>query len=92
MFCTGGDDINSRGIYTAMSENISELGNVLFDAVECTGKQMTKIVREYLISRYPCLLTQCFHFTPDVTSAHRLTGFSDKDTPRGDPLGLDIIQ
>ena len=30
----GGDDIDSRCVDTAVTENVSELGNVLFDTIE----------------------------------------------------------
>ena len=38
VFISGSDNINSCGVNTAVSENICELGNVLFNAVKGTGK------------------------------------------------------
>lgn len=49
MFSTGSDDVDPGSVNVAVAENVSELGNILFDAVECAGKQMAKIVRKYLI-------------------------------------------
>ena len=41
VFIAGSDNINSCGVDTTVTENISELGNVLFYAVECSCEQMT---------------------------------------------------
>ena len=40
MFGTGTDDINPSRIDTAVAENVSEFGDVFFDTVEYTRKQM----------------------------------------------------
>ena len=72
-------DINASRIDTCVSEYICELGNILFNAVKGTGKQMAKIVGEHLVRRYPCLLTQRFHLTPDVATTHWLDESRDKD-------------
>ena len=91
MFCTGSDDVDPGSVYIAMTEDVGELGNVLFNAIEGACKQMAEIVGKHLIRRYPRLLTQCFHLTPDIASAHRLAGFRDKDAPGSNSFGLDII-
>ena len=36
---SGGHDIDTGGIDAAVAQNICQLGNVLFDAIECAGKQ-----------------------------------------------------
>lgn len=72
VFVTGSDNINSCGIDTAMTENISEFGNVLFYAVECSCEQVAQIMGKHLLRIYPCLIAKAFHFTPNVSSAHRL--------------------
>lgn len=92
MFCAGCNDVDPGRIDTAVTENVGKLGNVLFDSIECSGKQMTKVVRKHLVGRYPRLLTQRFHLTSDITSAHRLTRFRKKDTACSDALGIGIIQ
>ena len=48
MLGSGGNDIDARGVDACVSENICELGNILFDAVKGTSEQMTEIVREHL--------------------------------------------
>ena len=70
MFVAGGDNINSCGVDTAVTEDVCELGNVLFYAVECSCEQVAQIMRKHLLRIYPCLLTKAFHFTPYVSSAH----------------------
>ena len=57
MFCTGSNDVDPGSVNVAMTEDISKLSDILFDAVECTGKQMAKIVGKHFIGRYPCLFT-----------------------------------
>ena len=49
MFCTGSNDVDPSGIDVAVTEDICKLGNVLFNAVKCTGKQMAKIVGKHLV-------------------------------------------
>ena len=44
MFIAGCDNINSSCVDTAVTENISELGNVLFYAVKGTGEQVAQIM------------------------------------------------
>ena len=46
------------------------LGNIFFNTVECSCKQVAQIMRKYLLWIHTCLLTKAFHFTPNVGSAH----------------------
>lgn len=39
MFCSSGNDVDSS-VFATMTKNVGELGDILFDAIECTGKQM----------------------------------------------------
>ena len=41
MFCAGGNNVNTSGIDTAMSEDICQLGDILFYSVECSCKQVS---------------------------------------------------
>ncbi len=74
MLVAGGDNINSCRVDTAMIEDISELGDVLFDTVKCTGEKVTEIMRKYFLRVHPCLFAKIFHFSPNVRAAHLLTG------------------
>lgn len=38
VFCAGRNDINPRRVYTAVTKNISKLGNVFFNTVKSAGK------------------------------------------------------
>ena len=49
VFRAGRDYVNSRGIYTAVSENIRKFCNVLFHTVKDSCKQVTQVVREHLL-------------------------------------------
>lgn len=71
MFIAGGNDVNTGGIDTAVTENVGELGNVLFNVVKNTSEQVAQIVGKHLLWIYPRLLTKVFHFSPNVGSAQR---------------------
>ena len=71
MFIAGSDNINSCGVDTAVTEYVCELGNVLFNTVEGSCEQVAQIMRKYLLRIYARFLTKAFHFTPNVSSAHR---------------------
>ena len=49
VFCAGADDIDARCVYTAMTENVSELGDILFDAVKYPCEQVAQVVRKDLV-------------------------------------------
>ena len=72
VFIASGDNINSCGVDAAVTENVSELGNILFDTIEGSCEKVAQIMGKYLLWIYPCLLTKAFHFTPNVGSAHWL--------------------
>ena len=48
VFGAGSYKIDSGGIDTAVSQNIRKLRDILLNAVEGPGKELAKIVREYL--------------------------------------------
>ena len=74
VFIASGDNINSCRVDAAVTENICELCNILFDTIESAGEQVAQIVWKNLLRIYSCLLTQAFHFPPNVSTAHWLTG------------------
>ena len=49
VLCASGDDVNSCGVNTVVTENVGKLGNVLFDSVKHTGEQVAQIVRKHLL-------------------------------------------
>lgn len=71
MFITGGNDVNTGGVDTAVTENIGELGNILFNAVKHPCEQMAEVMWEHLLRIYACLLAKPFHLPPDIGAAHR---------------------
>ena len=80
MLGAGADDINARRVYTAVTEDVGKLGNILLYAVEYTGEQVSKIVRKHLVRVDARLRTQRFHVPPDVRPADRLSAACDEDT------------
>lgn len=43
------NNIDSRCVNAAVTENVGKLGDVIFQIVKCSCEQMAKIVREHLI-------------------------------------------
>ena len=74
VFIASGDNINSCRVDAAVAENICELCNILFDTIESACEQVAQIVWKNLLRIYSCLLTQAFHFPPNVSTAHWLAG------------------
>ena len=73
------DNIDSRGVDTAVAKNVGELGNVLFNTVKRACKKVTQIVRKDLVWTDVCLFTKAFHLPPDVCPADRLACTGNKD-------------
>ena len=89
---TCGNDIDTGGVDACMPQYIGKLGDILFDPVKCTGKQVTEIVRKHLARCYVCLTAKRLHFSPDVASAHRLSSPCDKYRPLSDTLLLNVMK
>lgn len=73
MLAAGFQGVNPGGVHTAVSQQISQADNVLFQAVERSGEQVPQIVGEYLFRGYPVPLAQGFHIPPDIASVQRLS-------------------
>ena len=92
MLVAGGNDIDPRGVDTAVTENVRELGDVLFHAVKRPCKQVPKIVRKDLVRVDMRLCTKAFHLPPDVCPADGFAVTSNKDRPCCDMLFFGILQ
>ena len=79
MLCAGGHGINARGIDAGVAKDVRKLGNILFNTVKRTRKQVPQIVRKHLAWQYVCLLAQRFHQTPHMMTADRLSISGSKD-------------
>ena len=55
MFRACADDINSCRIYAAVTENVGKFGDVLFNAVKHSGKQVAQVVGKDLLRIDICL-------------------------------------
>ena len=73
MLRAGRHNVYSSGVYTAVTENVRKLGNILVNVVKNASKQMTEIVREYLCLTHPRLAAKSLHFAPDIASVKRPT-------------------
>lgn len=82
----GGDDINAGRIDAAVTENVGELCNVLFDAVKHPGEQVAQIVRKHLFRVDLRLLAQGFHLPPDICPVDGLARAGHENHPAFDPL------
>ena len=92
MFHAGGDDINPCCIDAAVAQNIRQLGDVLFDAVKCPGKQLSQVVGKHLAFLDTGSFTPLFHLPPDTTAVQGLAVFADKDRASCDAAAFGIIQ
>ena len=55
MLRTGGNDIKACRVNAAVSENIRQLGNIFFDAIEYSCKEMAQIVGKHFLWIDICL-------------------------------------
>ena len=82
----GGNNIDPRCVNAAVSENIGELGNVLFQRVKHACKEMPQVVRKHLLRIYACRAAQRFHLPPDIDPTDWPSRARDKDPSAFDPL------
>ncbi len=68
MFHAGGHDIDTGGVDGTMPQDIRQFGDVLFDAIEGTGEQLSKIMWEHLGRLHPGRFAQLFHCRPNVAA------------------------
>ena len=92
VFIAGINNINAGGVDTAVTENVGELGNILFNAVKSAGEQMAQIVGKHLLRIHVCLLAKPFHFPPYIRAAHRFAASSDEYSARAYFLRLRIAE
>ena len=88
MLCTGGHNIDSRGIDAAVAKNIRQLGNVLFDTVECPGKQLAQIMGKNFGCRYSGLSAKLLHLPPDAAPIQWLAILSTENHAAGDTVSF----
>ena len=84
MLRTGGHDIDSRGIDAAVAQNIRQLGDVLFDTVECPGKQLAQIMGKNFGCRYSGLSAKLLHLPPDAAPVQWLAILSTENHAAGE--------
>ena len=80
MLCTGADDINSCSVYTAVTEDVGKLGDVLFDPVKNAGKKVPQIMRKNFVRVDVGFHAQRFHIPPDIRPTNRFSAARDEYT------------
>ena len=73
VFRAGCHNIDSGGVDAAVAQNIRQLGNVLFNTIKGSGKQLAKIMRKHLACLYMCLFAERLHLCPNTASIQRLS-------------------
>lgn len=89
---SGGDNIDARGVNAAVTEDVRQLGDVLFQPVKCAGEEMPQIVRKYFVGIDVGVLAHGFHLTPDIRAADRLAGARNEDQTSCDALFFCVLQ
>lgn len=79
MYGTGADNIDSGRVYTAMAEDVGELGDVFLDPVERSGKQVPEIMQKDFSGVDVRFLTELLHLTPYIRPAYWLAGLGDEN-------------
>ena len=66
----GAHDIDPRSINAAVSQNIRQLGNILFQPVKGPSKQLSQIMRKDLGRVHARTPAQPLHFSPNIAAVH----------------------
>ena len=75
-----------------MTKDIRQFCDVLLDAVERAGKQLSDVVREDLAGFDICCFTERFHLMPNIASVQRRSVSCDKNRTGWDAVFLCIRQ
>lgn len=81
MTVAGFHGVDSRGIDTAVAQQVGQTDNILFNGVIRLGKEVPEIMREHFAPRHAGLFTQSLHHAPNVTAVKGLSVSSDKHRP-----------
>lgn len=89
---TGGHDVDARGVDAAVTQNVRQLGDVLFQIVKRPGEEFPQIVWEYLARIYFCPFAQPLHGGPDVAAIQRFAVSGAENDASGDAYGPCVAQ
>ena len=92
MLGAGRHHIDACGIDARVSENVGKLGDILFDAIEGTGKEVSEVMGKDLARRHLRRLAERLHLAPDGVPRHGLPFGGDEDRARADALFADIAE
>ena len=71
MLAPGSHNIDPCCVDIAVAQNIRQLGNILFNAIKGSGKQLAQVMVEHLAGLNHGLLTEGLHLRPDDVPGHR---------------------
>ena len=89
---TGCHNIDSGSIDTAVSEDISQLGDIFFYFIESSCKKFPSVVGIYFIRIHTGSLAETFHLSPDIAAVHWLSVSGAEDDTASYLLFLGICQ
>ena len=68
MLRSGRNQVDARGFYARMAEQVGEFRHITADAVKRPREQMPQVVREHLGGCDACRPADRFHLRPDLRS------------------------
>lgn len=89
---SGGHDIDAGGVDAAVAEEVCQLGDILLNGVEGSGKELAEVMRKYLSRLHPGGLAQAFHLRPDVAAVQRTAASGAEDQAADDANSLCVAQ
>ena len=84
--------VNARGVDAAVTKDVSQPGDVLFDTVEHPREQVAEIVRKHLLRIHTRFSANALHFPPDARPVYGSPGSRNKDCTLPDPVHGNIMQ
>lgn len=92
MLNTSGHNIDPSGVDGTVTQDVGQLGNILFDSVESAGKKLPQIMGEHLAWLYTGSLAQFLHSGPNITTVQRFAGTSNEYRAGDNTVPLGVIQ
>ena len=86
MFHPGRHEVNPRCFDAAVSQQVSQLGDIPTRLIKDCGKQVPKIVREHLFRLYISVFAKPLELGPDLLPIELFSAFGAKYRPGGDFL------
>ena len=92
VFDACGHNIDAGRIDRAVTQDVGELGDILFNAVEGAGEEFPQIVGKNFRRLHTGGFAQLLHSSPDITAVQRFACASNEDRAGDNIVPLGIIQ